>query len=470
MSAGEQQKLYIDPETEEQLIAGVVQNNPVVMGSGIYEELEDWHFSIPDYQWLIRDLRAEGRVLPKPLLIEKIHQTFQKVDDRDRALMVLTRLYDLPLTFPEDAASSFRKFLAFQTATAAVRKFFEKYQTTKNVELSIRDLTEGLSKSAYLVEKKNTAVFDYAAGWEQREADRKHLRDNPDLSPRLRLGIARFDAQVKMKVGTVTNFLAPMKRYKSVMLTSAAYAGILQGFNVFLAVLENTPELTMNRLDSMFTQINYDRIVNYLKSPSEKKFADDLFRRIDSWPQRLKIIKGEPKRTGVVELDRELKSLSRDGFVAELGVYDYANLMKPSVGQSDDHLGQTQVIWDMQNSAKQNNRIIVTASQANVAGAGVDKDGKPIKLREDMQGKALGISQAVDNSIAINIELGQVDEHGRANPAQIILSILFMRDGKITEPDIRLLSEVDRMCLDRGMRELWSEAQEFDGVTMTLPS
>jgi len=186
----------------------------------------------------------------------------------------------------------------------------------------------------------------------------------------------------------------------------------------------------------------------------------------------MKIIRGEPKRTGVIEIERELDALeASENFVSDLKIYDYLNLLKPSVGTNDDHLGQTQIVWDLQTVSKKKDKeaVVVTASQANMEGAGVDKDGKPVKLRADNQGKSIGISQGVDNSIGINIELGQTDQLGVMQPPQIILSILFMRDGAIREPEIRLVSEIDRMCLDRGMRDLWSEAKEFDGVERMPP-
>jgi hypothetical protein len=467
-----QKPLFIDPATEEQLLAGVLQQKTEILSSGLVLQLADWQFSVPAYQWLVREVIAKGELPSKPILNEKIQNGLINPDEREKFAESLLRLYDLQLTFTDAAIKTYREYLSFQRMSAATRKFFEGFSKTKQIGFGLRDMHAGIQEATRLLEGPQVRVFDYAKTWNDREARRKHERDNPDQTPRLRLGVSKFDQQVKMKLGTVTQFLAPMKRYKSIILASAAYSGVLQGFNVGLAVAENTPELTMDRLDSMFTQINYERIVSYLKTPKEKEYADKLFERINNWPQRLKIIKCEPREMGVVDLEREFDALEREeGFVAEVKIYDYLNLMRPSIGNIDDHLGQTQIVWDMQQVAKRPNKgaIVVTAAQTNMEGAGLDKDGKPTKVSAHHQGRALGIAQGVDASIGINIDPPPQADGGAVAPPQIILSLLYLRDGKIKEPDIRLVSEVDRMCMEREMRFLWDEASEWDGVERLDP-
>jgi hypothetical protein len=213
----------------------------------------------------------------------------------------------------------------------------------------------------------------------------------------------------------------------------------------------------------MFAQISYDRVVNFLKDPSERKKVDELYSKMDKWPQRLKIIKGEPGQLSIPDIDRELKRLEKEeGFQAEVKIVDYLNLLKPSVQTLKDNDDQTTIVWDMQNSAKDPSRpsIYVTASQANMAGAEIDKDGKPVKVKQHHQGRSIGISQAVDNSIGIDIEYtGSKSNEGGNPPPQIILSPLFLRDGSIMYPEVRCVSEIDRMCIDREQRKLWDEVE-----------
>ena len=51
----------------------------------------------------------------------------------------------------------------------------------------------------------------------------------------------------------------------------------------------------------------------------------------------MKIIRGEPKRTGVIEIERELDALeASENFVSDLKIYDYLNLLKPSSDRDPD--------------------------------------------------------------------------------------------------------------------------------------
>lgn len=458
---------FIDPDTEAQLLAAYAQNNVELLRSGLLTDLNPSQFSVPIYQWFVEHvLQKQEDPPPWPILHEKLVAEIRKPEELEQYTMVLKRLYELPVTWAEESIGSFRKFIAFQTASSATRTCFEGYARTRNVDLSLRSLQKGIDDAMRVLDGHQLQVVDYAESWKEREGQRKVRRDNPDAYGRLRMGIARFDAQVKMEAGTVTNFLAPAKRHKSIILASLAYAGILQGFNVALVVVENTVELTTSRLDAMFLQLNYNRVCSYLKTKEEKAYADAVFARINSWPQRLKIIKGEPQQTGTLEVARELRIYEeREGFVPDVEIYDYLNIMRPSTkvgGGRDDWQTQTQLVWDLQARAKQKShpRIVVTASQTNVAGLATDKEGKPVKVQSQHQGRAIGITQGVDATVAIDLEPGRVDELGITIPPTIILSLLYMRDGAITDPEIRCVSEIDRMCLEREQRRLWNEVED----------
>lgn len=460
---------FVDPDTEGQLLAAIMQRNSDVLRSGLLADLDASQFSVPSYQWLVTEVLAGVEDPPPwPILHEKIVASFPKQEEQEKQVLVLKRLYEIDTSWIDEAVASFRRFIAFQTASSATRRCFESFQRTRNVELSLRSLSNGVDNAMRILDGSHLRVVDYAADWAEREAQRKVKRDNPDLFPRLRLGVARFDQQVKMELGTVTNFLAPAKRHKSIILASLAYAGVLQGFNVALVVVENTIELTTSRLDAMFLQLNYDRVCSYLKTPEEKAYADAVFKRMQSWPQRLKIIKGEPQKTGTAEVERELRVLrENEGFRADVKIYDYLNIMKSSKEFGhDDWKGQTQVVWDMQGVAKKKGEecIVVTASQTNVAGLATNKDGTPVKVQAQHQGRSIGITQGVDSTVAIDMEPGKADAlGGPALPPTIILSLLYLRDGAITDPEIKMVSEIDRMCLNREQRRLWEEVD--DGLT-----
>ena len=92
-------------------------------------------------------------------------------------------------------------------------------------------------------------------------------------------------------------------------------------------------------------------------------------------------------------------------------------------------------------------RVVVTASQAKAEALEVDR------IDERHQGKSVGISQAVDATIAIN----QTKEERREGI--IILSPLYLRDGFIMKEEIVLNSDLSRMCISREQRDLWEEVE-----------
>ena len=465
---------FVDPDTEAELLAGLVQRVPAALGSGLLHVLNESQFSVPSYKWLVQEvLTTSNDPPPWPLLHQRIVDGFADLEVREKHVVALQRLYTLKTDWLAGALESFRRFVAFQATSASVRKFYEGFQRSKNVELSLRVLQDEISSATHIMEGGQLEIVDYGAGWTTREALRKRKRDNPELYPRLKIGIARFDSQIKMEAGTVTNFLAPAKRHKSIMLASLAYAAVLQGFNVALVPVENSIDLTVNRLDAMFLQLNYERVCSYLKTRAEKEYADQIFARIDSWPQRLKIIKGLPQKTGTVEVARALRVLrDEEGFEADVKIYDYLNIMKPSIAHKlDDWQAQTQIVWDLHEEAVQASHpaIVITASQTKVDGLAKDKEGKPVRVQADQQGRSLGITQGVDSTVAIDMEPGHTDEFGNSSPPVIILSPLYMRDGVITDPEIRLVSEIDRMCIDREQRRLWSEVEDGQNL-LPFPS
>lgn len=461
--------VYVDPEYEGILLSAFLQKSPAVeTHTDILEQLSGEIFTVPAYKWLVERFLSKGVVPTKPTVTQTLVEEFGADPDR-LGLMTTTleALYTMPVEVPVEAVDSFRRFLTFQNLSAGITQFFTDFHRSRNVPLAIRELEEKIASSKRILVPRALGVYDYAATWKAREELRVHQRDNPELYPRLRLGIPDFDKQVKMKVGTVTNFLAPMKRYKSLILASVAFAGLLQGFNVLLVVLENTVDLTMARLDSMVTRIGYDRIVQSLRTKAERVYADEIMQRLDTWQNRLKIVKGEPNRVSTHDVRATVNRLRHDeGFVPDVRIWDYLNIAKPSTTKNlagktmEDHDLQTQICLDLQAEAKDpvSPCISVTATQSNMGGLEVDKQGRPVKIGAHNQGRSIGIAQTLDNSLAVNLEVTSTEDSGW-QPPQIVLSIVFMRDGKISKPDIKLVSEIDNMCIDTSMRSLWSEAE-----------
>jgi len=88
-------KPFIDPEIEGALLAGVLQQKEEVMNSGLLTALQESQFAVPAYQWVVSRFIAKGKVPPKPILNQELHDTVENLDEREKLQTALYRLYDL---------------------------------------------------------------------------------------------------------------------------------------------------------------------------------------------------------------------------------------------------------------------------------------------------------------------------------------------------------------------------------------
>lgn len=165
----------------------------------------------------------------------------------------------------------------------------------------------------------------------------------------------------------------------------------------------------------------------------------------------MKIIKCTPQETTVQQVEDEVKRLQdKEGITFALEVWDYLNLIQPSLVRKEDHLNQTRSVWDLKNHLDAFNALGIVASQSKVEGATAER------LNKAHQGKSVGISQGVD--LTINIDQNEHEEE----EGLIVLSPAFIRSGQIKIPEIVLDADIPRMVIDRSMHDLWRNAQKVN--------
>ena len=316
-----------------------------------------------------------------------------------------------------------------------------------------------LQKENPLTEKDEIYVAAYvwpSCHYEERMLQRKSERDNPSVNPVIKTGIQGLDSQFRIKAPMVVDFLAPFKRYKSILLNSMGFVGVLQGFNVLHVVYENTVELTESRYDALFGNISYDRISNLAISSEEKSKFDYMFSQMKNWGSRLKILKCFPQVTTIADIEEEIEKLKhREGFVPDVVIIDYLNIVKPSVMPREERLQQQKIVWDMKHLADFYNVPVFTASQAKMEANKVE--------RMDMthRGKSIDISQGINLSIAIDQTKEEREE------GILVLSPLFSREGPITIPEVVCETDLSKMTICHSHHEMWEFAQRVHGYNLT---
>lgn len=442
--------LVLDVQVEAEFLSALVQQHRII-DLDILSHVEPEYFSVEAYQWFIKVLRARNWKPPAYAFIDQLVLSIENEESRPLYKTQIQLLYTRQLTFPEDASDRFRAFVADRITNVSIRGAYEAYGRSQRVDLLLKDIREGTSRAKHVIEGSKLPVWDYVADYENRQDKRKVERDNPSQNPRILTGIVGLDQQFIIKAPMLVDFLAPFKRYKSIILSAMGYAALLQGFNVLHVVFENTYELTADRYDAMFSQLDYSRVSNLLLTEEEKIFMDRQFRWMQSWQSRLKVVKCRSESTTVSDVEEAIERLyNSEGFKADVEVWDYINIISPSKATKDDWKNQSRVVWDVKDHAEQYGVAIFVASQAKQEGVMANR------LQLDHRGKSIGISQALNLSIAID-----QNEHEKRDGI-IVLSPMFSREFPIKIPEIVLDSDLAKMVISREIQRLWEHAARIN--------
>ncbi len=438
--------MILDDKIELEFLASILQGKNIVE-MDVLKRVEPGYFSIPAFQWVVGILKDRNwKSIPKGYLDQELINVSEE-QKRIQYKSQVSNLYNIELTFVEDASKKFREYISYCIMNAAMVASMEGYNRSGRVNFLLSDINEGLFVANEVLEDSILKVVDYATSYDDRQSERRRIRNNPDLNPRLLTGIPGIDEQFRIKAPMIVDFIAPFKRYKSIFLNAMGYAFLLQGFNVAHITYENTIELTSDRYDSMFSGLNYNRVSNLIIDQSEKDMMDRMFEWMRSWNNRLKIIKCIPKITTVQEVEDKLKRIAdKEGFMPDVEVWDYLNLIFPSRGYKEERLEQGQVVWDLKNHADKFNTAIIEASQTNMEGV------KSERIDSSHRGKSIDISQGINLSIAID-QTSKEKEDGI-----VVLSPLFSRESEITIPEVVLDMDLPRMQISRSLYTLWEHA------------
>ena len=443
--------LQIEVKVQAEFLAALAQNKGV--GPSLLKYIEPEYFTPPAYQWFVKLLKDRKW---KPIVLDYLDQELLSIEQEDVRELYrnqLTHLYYLELSFEDDATERYKSFVAYCQLNSQIRESFERFNRAKRVDYLLDSVRDGVRAATDILTGEDAKAIDYVSDYDSRMQKRLAEKNNPSVKPRIMTGVPGMDNQFVIKAPQVINFLAPFKRYKSIVLNAMGFSGLLQGFNVLHVTYENSYDLTAGRYDSMFSTINYDRMLNLVVTQEEKDFVDKMFKWMDTWDNRLKIVKGTSKITPISAIDMETERLSTDeGFTPDVLILDYLNLVKPSVKSREERLEQAQAVWDIKNFADKWGVVVFTASQAKVEAVREDR------MESDHQGKAVDISQGVDMTIAID-QTAQEEADGI-----IVLSPLFSRHTKIRQDEIILDADIPRMCISRSLHDLWQYAAKVQEV------
>lgn len=365
---------------------------------------------------------------------------------------VIYLLYSMELTWGETALQDFREYLAWRVYSAGVRAVQDGFRRSRHMGVALDHGQRALSTAKSLL--CDARVHDLAEDFEEREAAWIRERDMPGSKIRVSLGIPELEEYVCAEEGTTSAFLAPSGRGKSILLNHVGVCSLALGYNVFHATGENSTDLTKDRYFARLMCIDKNDLTRMRADPTRyaqaRAFVQGLKTHLDN---RLKIMKIDPKRTSVADVESYLEILRlEEGFVPEVTIWDYVNIMAPNKGQEfkEERLSQEAVIWNLKDHADDaknggaHPKVVWTAMQTK---------GESIKkkhLDAGDYGKAVGILQALDNCIGIN------QTKQEAIDGELRLGNLKARDAAASD-EVTLKCELSWMCADL---RTWGWVQE----------
>ena len=294
-------------------------------------------------------------------------------------------------------------------------------------------------------------AYDYADTFALRESLRKRRIEEIGMHKLMKLGIKDLDSQKRYEPGTITAFLAPYKRYKSIALTHAGWAALLQGYNVLHVNYEGRKEMWENRYDAKFSDIEESHIANLMRTEEEQQRLVSVMNRINNWDHRLFLVRGKPNKTNADDIEQIIDNIRYEtGVEIDVIIIDYFQIMgsnTKSKHQKDDWLLQGDIGWDLVNLALHpgKNRIVFGALQTDRSGINAKE------LKSSNYGRSILIPQAIDNLIAIN------QTKDEKNEGTIRFSPLFFREGEITKPDCKVWSELYKINIAKESSALWDD-------------
>lgn len=160
--------------------------------------------------------------------------------------------------------------------------------------------------------------------------------------------------------GELSVLLGPAKRGKSFGLANFALGAVLAGYNVLFITLENSVEVTTNRMEAFLSDIETKKLtlhIDEVRTKVRDRLEGKGVMKIHNYP---------PKTFSPRDLKRLVETYKAKGLVFDEIVVDYWDIMKPPVSYKDDNISESREIGvELRALAVEENVAMVTAIQSN---------------------------------------------------------------------------------------------------------
>jgi len=421
---------------ERDVIATLLKDKEKV--EAVRDIIKEEHFSAPHLKWAygrLVDYVDKYATIPRVSYF-KIELGKNKHIEKDEKSRWYKSIRDI-----------YRKTLdtgAKEYVIEELTSFAKNQEVAKIIERGINHLDKGDWQEAIetlhatveiQVRDKEFEIVNWLEGWEERQEERKECKLNPEKSKRINLPWPTANRAIgggigpgeSMTIASLTNV------GKSIALIVCGRRSFMDNKKVAHVVIEDTKEMVLQRYDSSILSIKYDSLKHYDFDKKTLLWLEDRIAKVrDIYGNNLRVIKTKAKKTSVITIYKALRKLEAEGFIPDVLIIDYADIMIPATKQEQYRLEQATVYWEVKSLAEEKNIPIITATQVG---------------KEWLRKKAFveGLSEAYDKGRILNVvlTLNQFDLASK----DILLLVAKNRDGEKGQ-EIPLVSNFAKMRLE----------------------
>lgn len=327
--------------------------------------LKDEHFSDRALQWFFDAFRkSDVHLTPSTLqheLMKGVKNKEIRKDEIDKYLEYYDFVKQRPLPIEEEHINA--ELGSFIRTQATKKALMESWDLAKNeswdeiVEKMQDAVTQGLD------------VLDLGTFFFKSYQDRLSARVNETVAPKISTGIPDLDdlmyGGIKPKqLGLIAGGTG---RGKSIFLAWLARVAVLLGHRVVYYTFELSEQDISERFDALFSAVK----INELKLYNNKVFSA-LSPLASKYGDKLVVKEYPPDEATVGTLKAHLRQLSGVGFVPDLVIVDYLDLIKPHRNYNSQHEELDAITKALRGVAVQFDTRIWTATQLNRSGMAME--------------------------------------------------------------------------------------------------
>lgn len=350
MSEDNQARFDFGPDLEKRLLSLSLYDIGFLAQASKY--LEPFYFTSEPMQWMATTILDYFNNYRQPITIEAMaYQIKQQPRDKQLVLVTIARqIYDLRVSedrYLKDALREFVQRNVFVRGWESIERAYRSGDAQRAYEV-FDTVGEKIKQVDFSPPDRSFFFEDYESRQQKRAS--RDIQMTVDEFP---TGIPQLDINMHggLRRGEVGLLFGDAKIGKSIGLLHMAFACVRPRLGrVAVFILEDSRQKAEDRLDARFAEHNYyDLRENRLDPYIDKRLRHE-YKKMEGWL----VIEGMTDKWDytILDIESRMRELESIGFVADLVVIDYGDLLEPRKAVEGKYAIQEAAFRDMKTLAR----------------------------------------------------------------------------------------------------------------------